>query len=256
MKHPFLASLGNHYPVYLEQHHDHILRKVEEIWDLPELEDYLSDLLLDKRGGRKGFSPEATQEIVGLRDFRALETLRVAERKEAAIQELERHGVFLKRENFLLALEEGDQELMDLFVRAHFNIHIVDDNGTPPLLVALKKGYTIVAKILLAAGADVNEKDRLGLTPLMVACGKPTAGYKEVAETLIKKGAHINVRDALGYTPLLLALSGGTLEIAELLIEKGADIGARTRTGDTPLSLARKANCLAIIDLLIDKGMG
>ncbi|MCF8167396.1 MAG: ankyrin repeat domain-containing protein [Rhodoferax sp.] len=254
MKHPFLASLGNYYPVYLEQHHGHVLRKIEEIWDSPELEDYLSDLLLDKRGGRKGFSPEATKEIVGVRDFRALETLRAAERKESAIQQLGQRGLYLKRENFLEALEDGDQELMDLFVRAHFNIHILDDQGTPPLLVALKKGYTIVAKILLAAGADVNEKDRLGLTPLMLACGKPTAGYKEVAEALIKKGAHINVRDALGYTPLLLALSGGTVEVAELLIEKGADLSARTRQGDTPLSLARKANYVAIMERLLDKG--
>ena len=253
MKHPLLEGLGDDYPVYLEQHHDHVLRRIDEIWDTPEIDDYLRDLLIDKRGGRKGFSREATKEIDALRDFRMLETFLAAERKEAAILELDKRGIFRNRDNFLRALENGDIELIDLFVRANFNIHLTDDNGTPPLLLALKKGYTIIARILLIAGADVNEKDKLGLTPLMLACGKPTFGYRDIAETLIKKGAHINVRDALGYTPLLLALSGGTIDIAELLINKGADVSARTRKGATPLSLAQQAQCTEIVDLLLSK---
>ena len=67
------------------------------------------------------------------------------------------------------------------------------------------------------------------LTPILIACGKPTHGYKTIAEMLIKKGANINIRDRLGYTLLLLALSGGTVEIAEMLIEKGADTSVSTR---------------------------
>ncbi len=254
MKHPLLAVMGEDYPVYLEQHHDRILNKIDELWDTPEIDDYISDLLIDKRGGRRGFSPEATKEINALREFRMLETFLAAERKETAILELGKRSIFLNKGNFLRALENGDVEIIDLFVRANFNIHLTDDNGTPPLLFALKKGYTIIARILLIAGADVNEKDKLGLTPLMLACGKPSFGYRDIAEMLIKKGAYINVRDALGYTPLLLALSGGTLDIVELLINKGADISARTRKGETPLSLAQQAQCTEIVDLLISKG--
>lgn len=254
MKHPLLESLGEDYPVYLEQHHERVLNKIEELWNTPEIDDYLSDLLIDKRGGRKGFAPEATKEINALREFRMLETFLAAEKKEVAIQELEKRGIFRNGNSFLRALENGEVETIDLFVRANFNIHLTDDNGTPPLLIALKKGHTIIARILLNAGADVNEKDKLGLTPLMLACGKPTFGYRDIAETLIKKGAHINVRDALGYTPLLLALSGGTIDIAEMLINKGADVSVRTRKGETPLSLAQQAQCTDIVDLLISKG--
>lgn len=254
MKHSLLEGLGSDYPVYLEQHHARVLNKIDELWNTPEIDDYLSDLLIDKRGGRKGFTPEATKEINALREFKMLENFLAAEKKEIAIHELEKRGIFRNHISFLKAIENGEIEIVDLFVRANFNIHLTDDNGTPPLLIALKKGYVIIAKILLNAGADVNEKDKLGLTPLMLACGKPTFGYREIAETLIKKGAYINVRDALGYTPLLLALSGGTIDIAELLINKGADVSIRSRKGDTPLALAQKAQSTQIVDLLISKG--
>jgi ankyrin repeat protein len=254
MKHPLFENLEIDYPVHLEQHHDHILRKMDKIWDTPEIHDYLSDLLIDKRGGRKGFSPEVTNEIIALREYRAMETFRAAERKEVAIQELTERGIFLSRADFLNALQKGEQQIIDLFVRAGFDIHFNDEDGNPPLLFALKRGYTVIAKILLVAGADVNEKDRLGLTPLMVTCGKSTRGYKEVAEVLIKKGAQINVRDTLGFTPLLLSLSGGNIDIAAMLIEHGADVNAHTRKGETPIMLARKANSPELVDLLLSKG--
>ena len=90
----------------------------------------------------------------------------------------------------------------------------------------------------------------MGLTPLLLACGKSTQGYKEIAEMLIKKGANINVRDRLGYTPLLLSLSGGVAGIAELLIERGADVYALTRGGENALSLEEKAGNTKIAALL------
>ena len=257
MKQTLFENMGQDYPIHLEQDFGHVLRKIVALWDDPGIHDYLSELMLDKRGGRKGFPPEASMEIIAIREFRMLETFRQAERKEDAIRVLKQRGIAINQGCFLRALEDGDQETVDLFVRANFNIHFTNGDGTPPLLMVLKKGYTIVAKILLNAGADVNEKDKLGLTPLLVTCGKSTKGYKEIAEILVKKGAMINVRDTLGFTPLLLSLSGGTVDIASLLIEKGADVLACTRKGETALTLARKldtAQSADIVELLISKG--
>lgn len=254
MKHPLFDLMGDDYPIHLEQQFDRILSKIESLWDTPDIHDYFSDLLIDKRGGRQGFPQEVLNEIIRLREFRELETLRQAETKEDAIDALNEMGITLNRNNYLHALHKGDREVVDLFVRANFNVQSPDEDGTPPILVALKKGYTVVAQILLKAGADVNGKDRLGLTPLLVACGKPTIGYRAIAEALVMKGAFINIRDRLGYTPLLLALSGGTVEVAELLIERGADLAARTRDGQTALSLAEKAGNTHIVELLKEKG--
>ncbi|HEY0562586.1 MAG TPA: ankyrin repeat domain-containing protein [Methylophilus sp.] len=250
MKHLLFERMGDKYPFRLEARYERILIKIEQLWDTPQIEDYFSDLIIDKRGGRQGFSKEIMEDIWQLKNFRESETLRKGERKEDAIRALQNRGINVSKEQFLHAILAGDKELVDLFVRANFNVHSEDAEGTPAILLAMKKGYTVVAHILLNAGADVNAIDRMGMSPLLLACGKTSQGYKELAELLINKGANINIQDKLGYTPLLLSLSGGDVGIAMLLIERGADITAKTRDGENALSLAEKADYPHIVRLL------
>lgn len=254
MKYPLFECLGEHYPFALEQQYERILEKIDALWHTPEIDAYFSDLVIDTRGGRKGFPKAVLNDILILRDFRESERFREAESHLDAIRDLECRGVVFNDEQFQLALQRGDQALVDLFVRAGINIHREDEDGNPPLLIALKKGYTVIARILLNAGADPNVRDKFGLSPLLLACGKATRGYKEIAEKLVQMGAEINVRDRLGWTPLLLALSGGTAEIAELLIGRGADVSARSRKGDSALALAEGAGRAHIVKLLLEKG--
>ncbi len=86
---------------------------------------------------------------------------------------------------------------------------------------AITKGNIEAVKQRLAAGTDVNAKDKDGRTPLHFATGK---GHKEIAELLIASGADVNAKDlpGKGRTPLHSAAEGGHREIAELLIAKGA----------------------------------
>jgi len=250
MKHPLFADLGDNYPQHLEKSFDRILTRIEDLWDTPEIDDYFSDLVIDKRGGRKGFPKEVMEEIMYLRDYRESEKIRQAEHEIDAILELKRRGINLDKESFLQAVNDGNIEVVDLFVRANFNIHSEDDQGTPAVLIALKKGYTVVGRVLINAGADVNARDHMGMTPLLLACGKSTHGYYEIAEMLINKGANINVRDRLGFTPLLLSLTGGVSGIAELLIEKGADLTTSFRSGKNALYLAEMTGNTKIAELI------
>jgi uncharacterized protein len=256
MKHPLFASLGDEYPHSLEQQFDRILIKIEQLWDTPEIDDYFSDLIIDKRGGRKGFPQEVLNDIVRLRSFRESETLGQAERIEYAIYQLRERGYGLSNADFFKALEMGSQELIDLYVRSNFNIHIHDEWGATPMLAALKRGHTVTAGILLNAGSDVNARDRLGLAPILVACGKPSIGFRTITESLIRKGADINVRDPLGNTPLILAISGGMFDIAEMLLERGAEVAPTNRKGHSALSLMHQpgvAKGHPLIALLLEK---
>lgn len=240
MKHPKFEGMGKDYPVRLEAEYDRILCKIEELWETPLIHDYFSELLIDKRGGRKGFPADVVQDIIMLREYHEIATFRAAERKEDAMRQLEAKGVPMTSESFLAAFRDGDQEVVDLFARSGFRMPITD--GDDPLITAaLKRGHTVVAKIVLEAGADVNLRNKLGLTPLLVACGKTTMGYRVISEALIAKGANVNVRDVIGNTPLLLAISGGMFEIAKMLIERGANVSLASSKGMTPLELARRS---------------
>lgn len=250
MKYERFKPLGAHYPHALEQKYERILGKIDELWGKPDIDAYLSDLLLDKRGGRKGFPSDVLADIMRLSQYHDQFALHQVEQRENAIATLAKRSIILTPDALFRAVEHGDQELLDLLLRAGIHIHVKDHNGSPPLLVALAKGYTIIAQMLIKAGAEVNDMDRRKLTPLLLACGKPVQGYQAVAETLIRKGAFVNFRDALGNTPLLLALSGGTEAVAELLIEQGADLSVTTRSGDTALSLAQKSGKDHLVKLI------
>lgn len=256
MKHPRFEFLGKDYPYALEEKFDRILIKIDELWGTLHLEDYFSDLIIDRRGGRQGFPQDVLDDILMLRQTYRIESIRKADDQKRALAELKKREIPFETEAFLDAVANGETELVDLFVQGGIHIHVVDKKGSPPLMTALKQGYTIIASILMHAGADVNEYDRMGETPLLIACGKKTDGYKSLAEKIIMKGAYINERDHNGFTPLMLSLTARTNEISALLIERGANIHLDTRDGITPLSIAKGGNNQEMVELLIEKGAG
>ena len=83
----------------------------------------------------------------------------------------------------------------------------------------------------IAAGTDVNAKDKTGTTPLHRAARE---GHKEIVELLITKGAYVNTTDDYGWTALRNAAVYGRKEIVELLIAAGADVTVMDDDGATP----------------------
>ena len=100
---------------------------------------------------------------------------------------------------------------------------------------AAEEGNIEAVKQHLAAGTDVNVKNKFGSTPMHKAAGR--GHNKDVAELLIANGADVNAKDDNGWTPLHHAVPDGHKEIAELLIAKGGDVNAKGIYG-TPLDHA------------------
>lgn len=128
---------------------------------------------------------------------------------------------------------------------------IVSGCASTPLIKASADGDSLAVQQLINQGANINEPDSGGYTPLMHAIWSEKT---ETAKVLINKGADINAKDKNGYTPLLWASSYGNLDIAKLLIDKGADVNATGNDKSTPYLLAILANNTELAQLLVNKG--
>lgn len=65
----FLKALGAEaaaFPAHIERDFPHVFENIVQLWGAPETLPFLNDLLVTQRAGRKGFPPEAVDEILGL----------------------------------------------------------------------------------------------------------------------------------------------------------------------------------------------
>ena len=77
----------------------------------------------------------------------------------------------------------------------------------------------------------------------------------DMVELLLAKGAEVNARSKIGRTPLLLAASyAGNTEVLKLLLAKGANVLTRDKFENTPLLAATAANDTASVKLLLEHG--
>jgi ankyrin repeat protein len=77
-------------------------------------------------------------------------------------------------------------------------------------------------------------------------------GREEIARYLIEKGANVNARNKTGLTPLHFAADQSYPEpsIVRMLLERGADVEARDSVGLTPLARAERNGNRLLVDSL------
>lgn len=87
-----------------------------------------------------------------------------------------------------------------------------------------------LARVVVEAGANINEKDRNGNTALHYC-----VYYKnyELADFLIKSGVDLDIQDNNGNTPLLLASYHSDKISSKLLIDNGANKTIKNRNGES-----------------------
>jgi uncharacterized protein YceK len=91
---------------------------------------------------------------------------------------------------------------------------------TGALSNAAAQGDLELVQQLLAAGADVNNTDSWGHTPLISACW---AGHKDIVQVLLERGADVKATTPRGWTALRFATKLGHPEMVELLKAAGAE---------------------------------
>jgi uncharacterized protein len=121
--------------------------------------------------------------------------------------------------------------------------------GTTPLFPAVNVSAEMT-RLLLDKGANPNQANRGGATPIMFTRDA------EVVSLLVARGADVKAKSKVGETALMDAAARGDLAAAKLLIAKGADVNAVDHRGYTPLILAAQydRDAVGLIRLLLDRG--
>lgn len=145
---------------------------------------------------------------------------------------------------------------------------MVPQRGFTPLLFAARHGRVENARLLLDAGADVNEVSPPGESALVIAS---FSDQGDVAAFLVERGADLDHAGA-GYAALHTAVVRGDLELVRTLCAHGADPNIRLTNGSpqrrqsyyyalserwagaTPFWLAAKFAELDIMRTLLDHG--
>jgi hypothetical protein len=117
--------------------------------------------------------------------------------------------------------------------------------GDTPLHIAAATYRTDVVKELIALGAVVHARNRLGAEPLHAAAvGAPgSPGWDPHAQAatilrLIEAGADPNALDRFGVAPLHRAVRTRCAAAVKALLEGGADSSRKNKRGSTPMLLA------------------
>ena len=145
-----------------------------------------------------------------------------------------------------------------LFIVIIFSLFLVTFSFAGELMdKVIYKDFDAVKK-LLAAGADVNEKDeQYGSTPLMMAASY--TGYEDMVKLLLENGADPNLQDKTYGTTALIAGAGISKEMVEMLLDHGADIKIKRFDGTSAFTAAitgilRERVSTDVAELLLKKG--
>jgi ankyrin repeat protein len=183
--------------------------------------------------------------------------------------------------NLYRAIHTGDLDQIKRHIFSGTDLNQAGPEGDFPLHVAARRGRVVIARELLANGAQVDARNGVGHTPLQVAL---IEGKTQVAEVLlaqgaaddpqallfllaregvtdrdslslvVRLGARVDAKDDGGATALHVAVEQDNLALAKRMVDMGADVNALDAQGRTPLGIATARGNRDIATLLLGYG--
>ncbi|KAL6076828.1 Phosphatidylinositol 4-phosphate 5-kinase 1 [Balamuthia mandrillaris] len=192
------------------------------------------------------------------------------------------------------ALMEGNKHVISKLLSLHGPslLNCYNDVGRTPLHMAVALRDIDLCKLLLAKGADLNQKEDTDLkwTPLHIAChygdlsmcefllkqpgigvlviskdntlplhylvahsfGAQADQQRSVLSLMIENGASVNSQTLQGLTPIHKAVMKHNMTAVSFLLEHGADVNLSDNRGNTALHYAVKSGSKPLVQLLLD----
>ena len=153
--------------------------------------------------------------------------------------------------HFNRAVMSADVKLIDLFIKAGYDVKTFEKVNSAPLMLAVRVPDPRPVKRLIAAGARADELPGILVLPA-------TRDDLRTMSMLMDAGAEIDSLDQSSRSALLGAIEYGRLEAVRFLLDKGADPnGIRVNMGKrlfNPLIEAIRNHHLDVADLLLEAG--
>lgn len=135
-----------------------------------------------------------------------------------------------------LACQDNNLEPVRRLIEQGADINAADGGGITPLLMSIRHNTLEVAKELIRLGAALDyavPDNKATYLHWALSC-KAT----DIAKLLIEAGAPIDEKDRDGWTPLWFTVRKGPSDVMEMLLKRGANVNWPNPTGETPLDVA------------------
>lgn len=149
------------------------------------------------------------------------------------------------------AVRYGNLDIAKLLLSAGADVNAKDNLGKTPIMLILPKDkINETYELLIKYRADLKQKDMYGDTVLHTAAMmRIDTGLMAM---LLSNGADINERNKEGVTPLSIAVQNEDLPIVQLLASNGANLHTKDTNGKSPLSVGLEGSN-ELVEVLINR---
>ncbi|WP_246625416.1 ankyrin repeat domain-containing protein [Edaphocola aurantiacus] len=155
------------------------------------------------------------------------------------------------------AVQEHNHDAVIKALKAGVDVNTKDKNGSSLLLIATRNKDVVMAKLLVANGADVNQQDEIRDSPFLYA---GASGSAELVQLYLQHGARFDIFNRYNGSALIPACERGHTDVVTILAHTpGFPIDHINRLGWTALLEAiilgdGSAVYADIVRILVDAG--